>query len=248
MGRVDDSLSMLQEMEDGTERALQLAGLISTLFKIRGVALIVTGKLAFDSYANTTSRDPELELAPFTGRLAPRLLQEIMGEQLHAVGAIDRWTVVGLPVRFHQDHSTNYRELCRDYMTDHGVVKLIPAEEITAAKILAAVYPAPDPVAGAEARLLLVNGVTEAFRMDWTVLQKICHQPEYRIGEELAQMRAAAKQEADEQGLMPDSIGETVAPAAEPIPAGQVGGAGIDAAIELARSIALLEPDHTNPS
>lgn len=216
MGRIDDALVSLQQMEDETERALQLAGLISTLFKIRGVGLVVTGQLAFDSYANTTSPNPELELASFAGKFTPRLMQDIMVGQLHAEGLIGRWKVAGLPVRFIGDVVTAHRALCRDFTTDHGVVKLIPAEEITVERILAAVYPVPNAVAQEEARLLLINGLTNAFQMDWAVLRTLADSPDYRVGEELAQMRAAAKQEVDALGLSTDHVGQPeVSPPAE---------------------------------
>jgi hypothetical protein len=209
MGRIDDAIQMLGELEDGTERALQLAGLLSTLFKIKGVILVVTNQLAYNSYANTTSEPPEVELAAFAGALTPRTLLEIMRGQLHAQGSIYNWTVAGIPVRFQNDTVIAYRELCRDITTDHGVVKLLPVEEITADCILAAVYPEPDPEAHARARLLMVNGLAEAFQMDWTVLHTLCHRPEYRVGEELARMRLAAKKEVDATGAGRDHIGET---------------------------------------
>ena len=55
MGRIDDAIRTLESVPDETERALQLAGLISTLFKIKGVILVVTNQLAFDGYVNTIS-------------------------------------------------------------------------------------------------------------------------------------------------------------------------------------------------
>jgi len=208
MGRIDDAIRTLEGMEDGTERALQLAGLISTLFKIKGVILVVTNQLAFDSYANTASEKPEVELAAFAGDLAPRTILEIMRGQLYGRGSIYHWTVAGIPVRFQNDTVIAHRELCRDFTTDHGVVKLVPVEEITAHCILAAVYPEPDPEAQARAHRLLVDGLTEAFHMDWTVLHALCHRPQYRVGEELAQMRMAAKKDVDAIGAVPDQVGQ----------------------------------------
>jgi hypothetical protein len=196
-------------MEDRTERALQLAGLISTLFKIKGVVLVATNQLAFDSYANTESENPEVTLAAFAGDLAPRVVLEIMRGQLRAGGSIHRWTVAEIPVRFQNDTVIVHRELCRDFTTDHGVLKLLPVEEITADCILAAVHPEPDAGAQARARQLLVNGLAEGFQMDWTVLHALCHRPNYRVGEELAQMRLAAKKKVDAMGTGRDHIGET---------------------------------------
>ena len=207
MGRIDEALSTLGEIKDTTQRALELAGLIATLFKIKGVSLVVTGQLAFDCYANTTSKTPDLGLATFSGKWTPRMLQEIMGAQLGAKGAIRRWTVVGIPVHFTGDLVSSHRELCRDFMTDHGVVKLMPAEEVMAQRILTAVYPHPNEHAQQEARLLLINALTEAFAMDWTALRSICDLPDYRVGEDLAQMRAAAQRDITTMGIAKDHVG-----------------------------------------
>jgi hypothetical protein len=209
MGRIDDAIRTLEGMEEGTERALQLAGLISTLFKIKGVVLVVTRQLAFDSYADTASEKPEVDLAAFAGDLAPRTILEIMRGQLSGKGSLYHWTVAGIPVRFQNDTVIVHRELCRDFTTDLGVVKLLPVEEITADCILAAAHPEPDPEAQARAQLLLVNGLAEVFEMNWTVLYNLCHRPGYRVGEELAQMRLAAKREVDATGAARDHIGES---------------------------------------
>jgi hypothetical protein len=41
------------------------------------------------------------------------------------------------------------------------------------------------------------------------VLHALCHRPDYRVGEELAKMRLAAKKEVDAMGTGRDHIGET---------------------------------------
>jgi hypothetical protein len=207
MGRIDDAIRTLEAMDNGTERALQVAGLISTLFKIKGVVLVITDQLAFDSYANTESEKPEVQLAAFAGKLAPRTILEVMRGQLYAKGSLYHWTVAGIPVRIHDDALVVHRKLCRDFTTDHGLVKLLPVEEITADCILAAVYPVADPEAQTQAHRLLVNGLAEAFQMDWAVLQSLCDRPEYRVGEELARMRLEAKKDVDAMGAAHDPAG-----------------------------------------
>jgi hypothetical protein len=204
MGKIDDSLAKLVGIEDKTERAFQLAGLISTLFKIKGVILVVTGRLAFDLYANAASKNPELELAPLNTKLTTRVLQEVMAGQLHARGLTTHWTVVGLSVEFQSEVITGLRGACRDFMTEHGVAKLLPAEELTAERIVASIYPVVDEEAQTQVRLLLINALTLAFQMDWGVLQTLCHLPEYRVGEELSQMRSAAKRDVDSMGVASD--------------------------------------------
>jgi hypothetical protein len=211
MGRIDDALRTLENIPLGTERALHLAALISTLFKINGVAVVATRHLAFHSYADTQYSHPEVELGPLLGTLPPRTVLDVMRGQLHAKGATYHWTVAGMPVRFHDSVTIVNRVLCRDVTTELGVIKLVPVEEITADYILASVYPEPDTGAYVRAHRLLFSGLTEAFEMDWQTLHALCHRPEYRVGEQLAQMRMEAKKEVDAQGRGRDHIGDSAA-------------------------------------
>jgi hypothetical protein len=207
MGRIDDALQHIEQIEDGTERAFQMAGLISTLFKIKGVVLVVTGQPAFDIYANAAANDPVVELAYFSGHPAPRIVLEVMRGQLRGKGAHGQWNVAGIPIRLLGPPALARPDLCRDFSTDHGVVKLIPAEELAVECILAAVHPEPDTEAQTRARLLLINALSEAFQMDWATLQTLCDHPDHRLGEELARLRAAAKKDVDAMGSNPDQIG-----------------------------------------
>lgn len=215
MGRIDDALLSLDSIEDTTERALQLAGLISTLFKLRGITLVVTGQMAFGSYANAVSDKPELELAIFSGDRVPRIELDILRGQLRAKGTFDHWKVAGIPVQLLGAATIARRDLCRDFMTDLGIVKLVPAEEITADCILASIYPDTNAEAQTRARLLLINGLSEAFKMDWTALQTLCDRSDYRVGEELARMRQAAKKDVDAIGGVADPLGMPLAPVEE---------------------------------
>lgn len=240
MGKIDDSLANLEGIEDKTERAFQLAGLITTLFKIKGIVLVVTGRLAFDLYANAASKNPELELAPLNVKLTTRTLQEIMAGQLRAKGLTTHWTLAGLSVQFQSEVITGLRGSCRDFMTENGVAKLLPAEELTAERIVAAIYPVVDPEAQTQVRLLLINALTQAFQMDWVVLQTLCDLPEYRVGEELSRVRAAAKRDVDAMGVVPDPMGQPGPPAAEAPPA--------EAAAPAPAPAPALAPEHTAPS
>ena len=215
MSRLRDALETIAAIENLPARSVELAGLVSALFRVRGVELIVTGQLAFDSYAARTSPDAELELAAFAGKLTPRLLQEVMGGQLEAEGSLTRWTLLGVPVRFRFESSLALRNLCREMMTQHGVVKLWPAEEITAERVLAAVFPTANPAAERDALALLTNALIDAFDMDWIALRNLCHEPQYRVGEELTELRVMAKRNADTLGLTKDPFGFDQLPASE---------------------------------
>jgi hypothetical protein len=212
MGRIDEAIAHIEQIEDGTERAFQMAGLISTLFKLKGIVLIVTGHPAFEIYANATSDHPAVELALFSGNPTPRIVLEVMRGQLYAKGGQGRWKIAGITVRLLGQATILYPDLCRDFNTEHGVVKLVPAEELTAECVLASIHPEPDFEAQTRARLLLINGLSEAFHMDWGTLQTICTHPDYRVGEELAQMRTAAKKDVDAMGAHRDDVGQPGSP------------------------------------
>jgi hypothetical protein len=207
MSRLREAMSTIAAIDNLPHRSVELAGLISTLFRVRGVELIVTGQLAFDSYADRTSPDSELELAAFAGQLTPRLLQEIMGGELEAEGSLTRWTLLGIPIQFRFESSLALRNLCREMTTEHGIVRLWPAEEIAAERVLAAVFPSANPAAERDALALLTNALIDAFDMDWIALRKLCHEPQYRVGEELSELRVQAKKNADTLGLTKDPFG-----------------------------------------
>ena len=168
---------------------------------------MVVGDVAYGAYASRASEWPELELAALAGKLTPRLLQEVMGLELGAKGGCDRWRLLDIPVRFHGASGLALRHLCRDRKTDFGYVKLRPVEELTAERLVAAVFPSGQEARG-EALKLLTRGLIDAFEMDWIALRELCHQPGYGVGEELTEMRMQAKREADARGLIPDQIGD----------------------------------------
>jgi hypothetical protein len=207
MGRIDEALLHIEQIADGTERAFQIAGLVSTLFKIKGVVLVLTGESAYDIYANVTSNRPSVELACLSEKPSMRTLHEVIRGQLHGEGAWGQWTVAGVPLRLLDSATIQYPDLCRDFNTEHGIVKLMPAEELLVECILASVYPEPDEEAQTRARLLLINGLTEAFQMDWATLQNLCANSNYRISEDLARLRTAAKKDVDAMQSAPDQVG-----------------------------------------
>ena len=207
MTPVEKALFILSHTESPADRAFHLAGLISSLFRLRGVSLLVTGDVAYGSYARRRLIAPELELASFGGKLTPRLLQEVMGQELKASGRGMRWTLLEVSVRFQWENGVALRNLCRDVKTDFGYAKLCPAEELTAERVVAAVFPSEGNEARGEALRLITLGLIEAFDMNWIALRELCHKPGYHVGEELTEMRVEAKREADARGLIPDQIG-----------------------------------------
>jgi hypothetical protein len=199
MSKVDEALDKIKAVEDATERALFVGALITTLLKLKGVMPIIVGQTALDCYSNVSHGRDELLLAFFSGKPTPRVLQEVLGEQLKGEGGVWRWRIANINIRFAGDVYTEHRDLCRDFQTDFGIAKLVPVEELIAERVLAAVYPRDNIEARQEAKQLLVGALMETFLLEWPVLQKICDSPGYRVGEALAVIRAETKKEIDEQ-------------------------------------------------
>jgi hypothetical protein len=197
MGKIDEALIRIESIKDPTERAMTLGGLASTLLKLKGVTPIIVGRLAYDIYLGNTDQQKELILATYSGRFTPRVLQEIFGEQLRGTGLIWKWRIASTDVRITGEALLERKELCRDFRTDYGVVKLIPVEELLAERLLASFYPKPNEQARYEAKRLLMLGLAESLPLDWPALQELCNSELYRAGEQLASLRTEAKQEVD---------------------------------------------------
>lgn len=225
MGKIDDALLKVESITDPTERAMTLGGLVSTLLKLKSITPIIIGRLAYDTYLGNSNEQKELILATLSGRFTPRVLQEVFGEQLRGTGMMWKWTVAGTTVKLTGEALVQRKDLCRDFQTDFGVVKLLPAEELIADRVLASIYPKPNEQARYEAKRLLILGLAESLAIDWQALQELCNSELYRVGEQLASLRTEAKQEVDsalaaEAALVAASTSTTPATDAGPGTAG----------------------------
>lgn len=222
MGKIDEALVQIESIKDWTERAMTLGGLVSTLLKLKGVTPIIVGRLAYDTYLGNSNEQEELILATLSGRLSPRILQEVFGEQLRGTGMMWKWKVANTVVKITGEAVLERKELCRDFQTDYGVAKLMPVEELCAERILASIYPKPNEQARYEAKRLLILGLAETLVIDWQVLQELCNSERYRAGEQLAALRTEAKQEVDAAIAAEAALGaatESTAPVAPAEPA-----------------------------
>lgn len=219
MGKVDEALEKIQSIEDNTERALQLAGLISTLLKIKGVLPVIIGQTALDCYLNVANGTDQLQLGIHTGKINPRLMQEVFQDQLKGKGMLSEWRICNIDIKVEEEFSSQNRELCRDFTTEYGIVKLVPAEDLTAARIWAAFYPHPNPETMEEAKVLLMYALAGHFVMDWAALENVC--VAFKVGEKLERLRNEAQEELTTmQGQEGSAAAEEPAPGADapPVP------------------------------
>jgi hypothetical protein len=253
VSKIDEALAKIQLVEDTSERALQLAGLISTLLKLKGVVPVVIGQTALDCYTNGQGGPAELNLSVHSGKVSPRIMQEVFGEQLLAKGLLMEWQVAQINVKMEEEFISEHKEMCRDFKTDFGTVKLIPAEDLTAAKLWQATRPEVGEAALLQAKKLLVNALAETFVMDWDVLEQICASPAFQVELLLEEYRAEAQQELDayllEQALAENAAAEA---AMQQASAGPSGGTVVTAAAPIVRpptpGVATVKPSIKVPS
>lgn len=216
MGKVDEALLQIESIKDWTERAMTLGGLVSTLLKLKGVTPIIVGRLAYDTYLGNSNEQEELILATLSGRVSPRILQEVFGEQLRGTGIMWKWKVANTVVKMTGEAVIERKELIRDFQSDYGVVKLLPVEELCAERVLASFYPKPHEQSRYEAKRILMLGLAETLVIDWQALQELCNSERYRAGEQLAALRTEAKQEVDSAIAADAALSEASSPAGEP--------------------------------
>ncbi|HSI83661.1 MAG TPA: hypothetical protein VK970_07740 [Candidatus Methylacidiphilales bacterium] len=197
MSKIQESLEKITATEDRTDRLTMLAGLISTLMKIKGVKLALTGNFAYERYVNAVGSENDLELAPYAGKLTPRLVQEIFAEQLGAEGQLWEWAIADIRIRLAADVQTTHRDLCREYKSEFGSFRILPIEELIAERVVAAFFPFEQPRAREEAKTLLMYGLSDTIPINWELLQEICSSEGYFTGDRLGTLRAEAKTDLD---------------------------------------------------
>lgn len=188
----------IEAIPDLLSRALQLAGLVTRLFRDAGWDLVVVGGSAVEFYTEGAYMSGDIDLCRRSVTPIPlRLAQDLMGS-LGATGGPRSWKVAGLFVDLLGPLENEATTPCRRMDTPSGSISVMPAELAVVERTLLAFYPQPDPEARAVAKKLLavfINGVTP---VDWTEIQRLAALPAFNINDELQ----ALKQEVtDELGL-----------------------------------------------
>jgi hypothetical protein len=241
MSKVNEALARIQASPDTTERAMFLAALISTLMRIRGVELVMVGDIAFDCYADRSGTSAHLTLCLLEGRLNARLMQEVLGAHLGGTGMTWKWEIAGVSVKLGGQVLTDFPGLCRDFKTDFGVAKVIPAEELVAERILASVYPARNAVAHEEARHLMALALADVFAMDWEILLALCQSKSYSVADQFTALRQEADREA--RRLMAAAAVAAADEPPEPIPTEEFDTGDAYAPVAEAREVVGLRTD-----
>jgi len=174
---------------DLLEKALKLAGLVTTLFDERGFRLVVVGGAAVEFYTEGAYMSGDVDLCREGARpIPPRLEQQTMAA-LGASGGPRSWLTLGVYVDLLGGLENEARTPIRELQTPNGVVRLVPPELLLVERVLCAVYPAADAGADLCARKLLSACVSGKVAVDWKEVERLARSRSYNVADALARMR-----------------------------------------------------------
>ena len=185
---IQSALADITGETDPTLKHLKLASLVSTVFRERGIELVVVGGSAIEFYTEGayTSGDIDLCLIP-PSRIDLRTRQELMG-MFGAKGGPRNWQVAGAYVDILGEVEVLSRTPFSELTAAYGSVRLISLEDLLAERVLVSVYPQRHQPAEDCARKLIAVALCGQVEVDWPEAQRVADQREYRILPELKKL------------------------------------------------------------
>ncbi len=180
---------------DPTLKHLKLASLCTTLWREKGVELIVVGGSAIEILTEGAYTSGDIDLChASTATLPLRVRQEVMG-RLGAQGGPRNWQISGIFVDLLGPVESFARTPYRRVKGPYGEVLLMKPEDLLVERVLVSKYPHDDSAARTCARLLASVALGGGIKMDWQEVLRVAGLPEYRNVDEC---KALVREVADE--------------------------------------------------
>jgi hypothetical protein len=176
----------IESTENMLERALKLAGLVTSIFGEHGYPLVVVGGSAVEFYTEGGYMSGDIDfcrrsLQAIPPRLAVDLMKKLGGESLGR-----NWLVCGLYVDMlgllENESIYPYREL----ETPYGVVRVLPPEIALVERIL---YAESSSGCVASARQMMAAALHDA-KFDWAEAERLADLPDFKVLSTLAKLKA----------------------------------------------------------
>ena len=185
---IKNAVADITSTPDLLERALKLAGLITTLFQRHGFPLVVVGGSAVEFYTEGGYMSGDIDFCRKSlNAIPPRLMQEIVSE-LGGKGVARSWEVCGLCVDLLGVLENESVLPNRELETPFGTIWIIPPELALVERILVAYYP-PSSELLTTARKMMVAAVGDP-NFNWDEVERLAALPSFGVLEELRRLRA----------------------------------------------------------
>ena len=180
----------IESTNDLLERAMKLAGLLTTLFRERGFSLVVVGGSAVEFYTEGGYMSGDIDFCRKTLRaVPPRLMQEI-AESLGGKGVGRSWLICGLCVDMLGVLENESQASERTLQTPFGDVRLIPPELALVERVL---YAEQDAECRPSARQMMCAALADA-TFDWSEAERLADLRDFKV---LPQLQALKKEVAN---------------------------------------------------
>lgn len=176
---------------DLLERAMKLAGLITTLFAERGFHLVVVGGSAVEFYTEGGYMSGDIDFCRKTIRaIPPRLMQEI-AESLEGKGLGRNWLICGLYVDILGPLESETIKEERSVLTPYGEVKMIAPELALVERIL---FAEQDKECITSARQMMASAIVDE-TFDWGEAERLADLRDFKVLDSLRTLREDVRSE-----------------------------------------------------
>jgi len=175
----------IESTGDLLERAMKLAGLVTTLFRERGIPLVVVGGSAVEFYTEGRYMSGDIDFCRRSLR-GPSLRE--IGDVLKPLGAKGmgrNWQVCGLFVDILGIAEMESGKDWRTLETPYGEIKLIPPELALVERVL---YAEQDAECVASARQMMASALADE-SFDWDEAERIADLPDFKVLERLRRLK-----------------------------------------------------------
>ncbi len=179
--QIQSALADITVETDPTLKHLKMASLVSTIFRERGIELVVVGGSAIEFYTEGAyvSGDLDLCVVPSSQPLTILLRQELMG-LLGAKGGPRSWEVRGIYVDVLGAFENLARTKIRGIAAPFGEVRVSPVEELIVERVLVSVYPSDYPPARECAKKILAAALQGEVETDWQEVRRLAESSAYK--------------------------------------------------------------------
>lgn len=175
----------IESTGDLLERAMKLAGLVTALFRERGIPLVVVGGSAVEFYTEGGYMSGDIDFCRRSLR-GPSLRE--IGDVLKPLGAKGmgrNWQVCGLFVDILGIAEMESGKDWRTLETPYGEIKLIPPELALVERVL---YAEQDAECVASARQMMASALADE-SFDWDEAERIADLPDFKVLERLRRLK-----------------------------------------------------------